>query len=224
MVNSRTNRNKRARTNVSERGDVDDDVDNAMAFITKALLAKSLEIKRLEARLEQMSSESSAAMSRFQQLSDDNAALEKENKDQAETIENYRLQLSKIRKEMRKSISEEKCRKILFLNADKLRSLSVDEAPSITRAGEPYRRVAEGWDNMAEIRDLAEVNMKKFTEEQGFCSHTVFTLHRPVTYFKMIDERTFLIVLDGAPTVGPTAERIEILSGYEPCDRKRALY
>ncbi|TGO79719.1 hypothetical protein BELL_0025g00340 [Botrytis elliptica] len=196
--------NKRARTNVSERGDVDDDVDNAMAFITKALLAKSLEIKRLEARLEQMSSESSAAMSRFQQLSDDNAALEKENKDQAETIENYRLQLSKIRKEMRKSISEEKCRKIL--------------------AGEPYRRVAEGWDNMAEIRDLAEVNMKKFTEEQGFCSHTVFTLHRPVTYFKMIDERTFLIVLDGAPTVGPTAERIEILSGYEPCDRKRALY
>ncbi|KAF7893237.1 uncharacterized protein EAF02_000775 [Botrytis sinoallii] len=119
MVNSRTNRNKRARTDVSERGDVDDDVDNAMAFIRKTLLAKSLEIERLEARLEQMSSESSAAMSRFQQLSDDNAILEKENKDQAETIENYRLQLSKIRKEMRKSISraEEKCKKILFSNA-----------------------------------------------------------------------------------------------------------
>ncbi|TGO65829.1 hypothetical protein BOTNAR_0074g00020 [Botryotinia narcissicola] len=90
---------KRARTDVSEQGDVDDDVENAMEFIRKILLAKSLEIKRLKARLEQMSSDSSAAMSRFQQLSDDNAALEKENKDQAETIQNYRFQLSSIRNE-----------------------------------------------------------------------------------------------------------------------------
>lgn len=94
---------KRARTDVSERGDVEDDVDNAMASIRNTLLtllAKSLEIKRLEARLNQMSSKSSAAMSRFQQLSDDNAALEKENKDQAETIENYQFQLSSIRNKM----------------------------------------------------------------------------------------------------------------------------
>ncbi|THV54159.1 hypothetical protein BGAL_0033g00320 [Botrytis galanthina] len=97
MVNSRINSMKRARTDVSERGDVDDDIDNAMTSIRNTLLAKSLEIKRLEARLEQMSSESSAAMSRFQQLSDDNAALEKENKDQVETIENYRFQSSSIR-------------------------------------------------------------------------------------------------------------------------------
>ncbi|TGO13729.1 hypothetical protein BTUL_0064g00300 [Botrytis tulipae] len=121
MVNSRTNSRKRGRTDVSEQGDVDDDVDNAMAFIRKMLLAKSSEIKRLEARLEQMSLESSAAMSIFQQLSDDNAALEKEIKDQAETIENYRLRLSNIRNEMGKSISraEKKCKKILFSNIEK---------------------------------------------------------------------------------------------------------
>ncbi|TGO33298.1 hypothetical protein BHYA_0254g00130 [Botrytis hyacinthi] len=146
MVNSRTNSRKRARTDVSEQGDVDDDVDNAMASIRNTLIAKSLEIKRLEARLKQMSSESIAAMSRFQQLSDDNAALEKENKDQAETIENYRLRLSNIRKEMGESISraEEKCKKIIFSNAendllvvwcgDEKRSLSVKKTSSIRRA------------------------------------------------------------------------------------------
>ncbi|KAF7906702.1 hypothetical protein EAF00_000981 [Botryotinia globosa] len=109
MVDSRTNSRKRGRTDVSEQGDVDDDVDddvdNAMTFIRKILLAKSLEIKRLKARFEQMSSESSAAMSRFQQLFDDNPALEKENKHQAEKIENYRSQLSNIRRGMEYSSS-----------------------------------------------------------------------------------------------------------------------
>ncbi|KAF5878044.1 uncharacterized protein Bfra_000211 [Botrytis fragariae] len=87
-----------------------------MAFRREAL-AKSLKTKRLEARLEQMSSESSAAMSRFQQLCDDNAVLEKENEDQAETIENYRLHLSNIRKDMEKSISraEEKRKKNILV-------------------------------------------------------------------------------------------------------------
>ncbi|KAF7949423.1 uncharacterized protein EAE97_002932 [Botrytis byssoidea] len=99
MVYSRTNSRKRARTDVSKQGDFDDDVDNAMEFIRKILLAKSLEIERLKAQIEQMSSASSAAMSRFQQLSDDNAALKKENKDQAETIQNYRFQLSSTRNE-----------------------------------------------------------------------------------------------------------------------------
>ncbi|KAF7894533.1 uncharacterized protein EAF01_009984 [Botrytis porri] len=57
--------NKRARTDAPKQDDIDDDVENAMAFIKKTLLAKSLEIKRLKARLEKMSSESSVAMPRF---------------------------------------------------------------------------------------------------------------------------------------------------------------
>ncbi|TGO60937.1 hypothetical protein BCON_0031g00140 [Botryotinia convoluta] len=121
MVNSRTNSNKRARTDVPEQDDVDDDVDNVMTVIRKTLLTKSLEIKRLEARLEQMSSDSSRAMSRFQQLCDDNAVIGKVNEDQAEQIENYRLQLSSIRKKMEKSISraEDKCKQFSFSDGEK---------------------------------------------------------------------------------------------------------
>ncbi|TGO25285.1 hypothetical protein BPAE_0083g00180 [Botrytis paeoniae] len=82
MANLRTNSNKRARINAQEQDDVNDNVENAMTLIRKTLLTRSLDIKRLlEARLKRMSSMSNAAMSRFQQLCDDNAALEKENED-----------------------------------------------------------------------------------------------------------------------------------------------
>ncbi|TEY86399.1 hypothetical protein BOTCAL_0009g00260 [Botryotinia calthae] len=173
MVNSRTNGNKRARTDAPAQDDVNDDIDNAMAIIRNRLFAKALEIESLEARVKQMSKESRAAMSRFQQLSNDNAVLEEENEDQSKKIEKLRLQLSSIRKEMEKSISraEERCKQFSVSNAekdvliawykDKAQSLSIDKTSSITRAKELHRRVAEGWDNRAEIGELTKANLKE---------------------------------------------------------------
>ncbi|KAM0194043.1 hypothetical protein ACHAPC_001137 [Botrytis cinerea] len=173
MVDSRTNRSKRARTDASAQDDVNDDIDNAMAIIRNRLFAKALEIESLEARVKQASKDFSAAMSRSDQLSDDNADLEEENKVQAKKIEKHRFQLSSIRKEMEKSISraEEKCKQFSASNAEKdvliawyeekVQSLLIDKTSSITRAKELHLRVAEGWDNRAEIRELTKANLKE---------------------------------------------------------------
>ncbi|KAF7959082.1 hypothetical protein EAE96_002599 [Botrytis aclada] len=173
MANSRTYSKKRARTDVLEQDNVDDNVDNAMAVIRKTILAKSSKIGSLEARLEQMSSESNAAMSRFQQLSDDNAVLQKDNEYQVKKIEKYHFRLSSIRKEMEESISraDERCKQLSFSNTkkdlliawyqDEIQSLLVDKDSSIVRAEELHQQLAERWDNRAELRELAEVNVKK---------------------------------------------------------------
>ncbi|KAM0155260.1 hypothetical protein ACHAQE_006860 [Botrytis cinerea] len=189
MVDSRINRNKRARTDAPAQDDVNDDIDNAMAIIRNRLFAKALEIESLEARVKQASKDFSAAMSRSDQLSDDNADLEEENKVQAKKIEKHRFHLSSIRKEMEKSISraEERCKQFSASNAEKdvliawyeekVQSLLIDKTSSITRAKELHQRVAEGWDNRAEIRELTKANLQELVGKWDFCSDTLLVLH-----------------------------------------------
>ncbi|KAJ8070527.1 hypothetical protein OCU04_000901 [Sclerotinia nivalis] len=97
--NSRTNRNKRARTDDPARAELGD----AMAVIERNLEAKSKmtsEIENLKARIVQLSSESSATTSRYQRLSDEKAILQRINQDQAQRSERQQTELSRIRKEM----------------------------------------------------------------------------------------------------------------------------
>ncbi|CAD6447956.1 3e554b14-2beb-4e4a-a534-26db0e0032c6 [Sclerotinia trifoliorum] len=170
--NLRTNRNKRARTDEPAQAEL----DGAMAVIEHNLQAKSKmesEIENFKVRIEQLSSESSAATSRYQRLSDENANLQRINQKQASRIERQQAELSRIRKE-RSEESETLSAALASLNdnvivvEEKVMQLaSILKTACERRIKELRAQIAEGQKREAKLRDFEQfwANLKKVMAE-----------------------------------------------------------